>query len=309
VRAFLNSAALHLLLIAGAWFVGHTRTVEKAWNDPARAPIAVEFSSDRSKKHAKRPSTASANPKSGGRGGVALSDLALKQSHLGNLEAASGGGSGAAGKGNGPMDGYAAADAMGIHEEGLRFSYYEALWRRIDSHNSYPQQLVEDEAEGTVELQLRVDETGQILQSLDAPRGPQPLLNAWALAVSYAALSSPLPTIQRRQQVGIETLVLHFTYRLYGEGGVQQPLDTRHFKNLMWFRRDAKAESVVTKEYRKLVRLLPPIIPIPGGFFVDVIGLARFIQVQFSREPSTAERERRIRESFKGRLDRPNSRQ
>jgi len=62
--------------------------------------------------------------------------------------------------------------------------------------------------------------------------------------------------------------------------------ELRHFKNTLSFERIAFTEPTTIKEMRRFIaKYTPPIIPVPGGFFIDFVSLYRHLTEKDSDDP------------------------
>ena len=89
-------------------------------------------------------------------------------------------------------------------------------------------------------------------------------------------------------------VVTQFDFDLIGIGENPAPKKISQFKNILVFERRAYVEPI-TNEYieRFFTRYLPPIIPIPGGFYIDFIRAYQFFSSIGKPDPDQ-KREQRL---------------
>lgn len=180
----------------------------------------------------------------------------------------SGGVNGAPGS-PGSKDGYDVANEMGMERESVLYPFFDAVWARVNSATIYPEDFVQQRIEGKVTAQIVVDKRGVFTGEIRKINGDQPMLNAFVLATLIHALHEPLAT-QSWSQDERTLLVLQFEFHLFGPGGIPKKEEYAHLKNVLGFRRDAYVDPALNQAIEKiLTRYVPPIIPIPGGVYID----------------------------------------
>lgn len=178
---------------------------------------------------------------------------------------------GGVGGGEGQGDGYATANQMDMEKEGKLYPFFEAIWKRVDGKLSYPQDFIDQNLSGQVTVQLEIDRTGVFTKRPPSVQGPEPMLNAFVLMTLLHALAEPLP-IPKKHNLKEDRILLVFnmTFKLIQVGQAPEGPEYTHFKNLLAFRRDALAKPIFNDTINRIfTRYVPPIIPIPGGFFID----------------------------------------
>ncbi len=182
-------------------------------------------------------------------------------------------------------DGFAAAHQIAVNEEVKIYPFFKALWHKIDAVLVYPDNLAQQHIEGEVSLQLNINRQGLIKSPPKSVRSEDPFLETLALATVFLALKAPLAPNAWRQDSAEEVfpenfpVVFHFTFKTFGPGsrGDRSPPD--HFKNILRFRRDTFVDPVLNQVLVHFFsRTLPPILPIPGGVYVDFPRAVAFVQ-------------------------------
>jgi hypothetical protein len=188
------------------------------------------------------------------------------------------GAGGGGGGGAGPADGYDVANAMGLEEEGKLYPFFHAIWKKVDSATGYPDDFVRERIKGFVTAQVVVNRQGVFTGKIVEINSDQPFLETYVMAILFHALSEPLPpeTWSHRDEM---ILVLSFDFHVFSYGESPPPRMEEKIKNVLSFSRygydDPKLNHVVEKI---LTHYMPPIIPIPGGFFIDFFHAYQFVQ-------------------------------
>lgn len=198
-------------------------------------------------------------------------------------------------------DGYDVANRMGLEQEGKLYPFFDSLWHKVDSILTYPSDLAQQRLKGNVTVQLVVDRRGVFTGEIRAVNGAEPMLNAFVLTTLVHALRNPLPENSWMKLGGPQAsnrmlLVFQIDFDLFGPGGGPQPNEYAHLKNILGFRRDAYVDPALNQAIEKFfTRYVPPIIPIPGGFFIDFIRAYQFFKNMAAPTPDEDEmRTRRL---------------
>lgn len=283
-RYALQSLLLHAAFLAVGVYLLHEKILEPPKSKLA-GPISVALLHG-AFQASQAPSPPSASPKVASKSRLArklplqfgpsfslnpgaASPPSYPASHLGN-------GSGGGGQ-EGPRDGYEVSNAMGIVEESRLYPFFSALWKKIDASADYPPDFVRERLTGYVTAQLVVDRKGVFTGSINRVYSDQPLLETYILAVLFHALSEPLPRglWTDREQV---ILVSRFDFHTFSWGQVPPARRQKETKNVLEFERYGYVEPKVNQVIEKFVtHYMPPIIPLPGAFYIDFIRTYEFL--------------------------------
>jgi hypothetical protein len=281
-----KSLALHAALAAVAWVsLRAAHELAPALAAPVKPPISVTL---RGGSPSSGPSAAPSAHARGrgskrpdrGEQGLRLGldfDLGRKSAKRGKGK----GGTGEAeGRGRGSRDGYDTADAMTYADETRLYPFFRALWRRIDSSTGYPSDLVQERITGYVSVQLHVDRRGAFAGEIVSVRSDQPILEAYVLGILFHALREPLPSnLWAKGQPNGVILVTRFRFSTFSHGSNPSLELEPSLKNVLAFQRDRYVDPKLNQVVnRVLTRWMPPILPIPGGVFVDFFRLYQFVQ-------------------------------
>ncbi len=207
-----------------------------------------------------------------------------------------------AGDWSGANDGFEVASQMKVEQEATLYPFFNSLWRKVEAVTTYPSDLARQRIQGTAQIQLEVDHRGVFTGDIREVRGEEPMLNALSAAILVHALSEPLPeNLWMKDESGrlrnSMILVFRFDYRFFLPGESPRKIDIAHFKNVLAFRRDAyvepRANDVIDEIF---TRYVPPIIPVPGGFAIDLFRAVQYVKNMVENPPDEGElRARRLR--------------
>jgi hypothetical protein len=182
-----------------------------------------------------------------------------------------------------PVYGFAAK--MDLAKEGKFHPFARKLYERIDTYLGYPPDFVEENLEGFVTLHFLVNAEGKFLGKFLEVEGDQRILNIYAMAMVALALKEPLENVRAKEGKEVP-VALRVDFRLLLPDEYSTRSSVRHFKNTLSFERIAFTEPKSTKKMRRIIdKYLPPIIPVPGGFFVDLPLLYKRLTDKDSDDP------------------------
>lgn len=169
-------------------------------------------------------------------------------------------------------------NALGLEEFSAMTPFFEAIWKRIDSRLDYPEDFLKQNITGQVNIHVLVDARGVMLNRALEVTGSDPFLESYTLVLLLHALSKPLAQqywLKEKKNMAI-TLTFEFDthsvpYKVTEKGS--------HYKNALYFKRHRYAHPVIMKKFEKFYsRYMPPIIPVPGGFFIDFVQAYRWVE-------------------------------
>lgn len=265
-RALALSGLVHALLLLALFLY------KKSHSD-ARPPVAVFVDLPAAKEMEAAGAAGAAGGRAGQRVGRTLKPLprgwTWKSGVTGGAIGKSQTTGAAAGKGEAV---HKFAQGMGVEQEAKFFGRAEDLYRRIDSFLGYPDDFVEENISGSVTVHALVDEAGRFVKFLEA-EGDEAILRTYVMAMVAMALREPSTHLPAPTPIAVR---VDFRLLLPDEYGRRDLAP--HFKNTLQYERlgftDAKAIKVVRRAIEKYI---PPIIPLPGGVYVDFVLLYKRI--------------------------------
>lgn len=179
---------------------------------------------------------------------------------------------------------YSFGAKMNLAQEGKFHPFARKLYDRIDSYLGYPPDFVEENIEGSVTLHFLVDARGKFLGRFLEVEGDSRNLNIYAMAMIALALKEPLVNVMASESEIPIALRIDFRLLLPDEFATRSAVN--NFKNTLSFERIAFTEPKATKQMRRIVeKYMPPIIPVPGGFFIDFVLLHKRLTEKDSDDP------------------------
>ena len=186
-------------------------------------------------------------------------------------------------------------NAMGLEEYAPMIPYFQALWDKIDQNFGFPEDFVKQRLTGAVSLDLLLNEKGVFQGEFLALKGQDTILQTYVVALVLHLLKKPLPKRVWLKEKGVLPINLTFvfeTYQIHGDGNEDRG---SHLKNSLVFIRskyvDPKVNEVIKNFY---TRYFPPIIPIPGGVYIDFVMAYEMIR-GLNEETESVKRTRRLK--------------
>lgn len=182
-----------------------------------------------------------------------------------------------------------------LSQNALNTPFVKGLWQRINYRLIYPKDFIDQEIKGAVTATVVVDKRG-VLKDLVSVETPQIFLELFIASYVYQILQFPLPTrLWLNSEEDTIKLTLHFYFHITA-GDVIATQDLQFIQRSLIFERVAPYEGRINKAIRQAWdKYVPPVIPIPGGFYVDFVTLYKLV-MQLSGEPTEEElREKRLK--------------
>lgn len=190
------------------------------------------------------------------------------------------------------LDAFESARVMSLEEQSRLEPFVRALWHEIDQATAYPDVLVRNRAQGPVTVELVVDGRGVFTGDFRGAEAEDPVLKTYVLSVLAYALDEPLPAAARADRPFV-ALVAHFDFNIFTVGHTPAPREYDAVKNVLSFNREAWATPRLNDLIDDFFKKVPPIIPIPGGAYIDFVRAYEFAArigkpEKLSREASDA---------------------
>jgi hypothetical protein len=185
--------------------------------------------------------------------------------------------------------------------------YFEALYDRVNSQLVYPDDFARQRVTGRVRIEAELSKDGKLIRFLSSTADDR-LLQTYCFAVLMQILRRPLPTAAwlpyDRANVAFD-----FDFR------VRIPTETPHFyarevqKNRLGFGRENEIDPWLNEKFNEIItHYVPPIIPIPGGFYIDLISAYQFVNNLIEGTPTESEQRQarieKLHESLRSTLHR-----
>lgn len=156
--------------------------------------------------------------------------------------------------------------------------FYRALWAKLAAAAEYPDDFSKHYISGSVSVRMEVDHRGVMTQRKLAVESENPYLETLVLFTIIKTLKDPLPvkywTTESKVPV---TVTINFIQRL--------PDDTRENSqgSILGHHVEINKYDYIKPQWQKRAEdfaetYVPPIIPIPGGFYIDFIHAYKMIK-------------------------------
>lgn len=171
-------------------------------------------------------------------------------------------------------------------------TFLQRIKEKIDLGLDYPEDMAVQRITGEVRLDFYVDRKGRISGDFHAVKGAESLLNLYVMSSLLVLLKDPLPENLWAQEDHIAISVhVDFATFQFTETRIRNLASFQ--ANQLSFRRARYVEPLAVAKIEKFfTRYVPPIIPLPGGFYVDFIMLAKYIQNINTPDPDDQRKQR-----------------
>lgn len=170
---------------------------------------------------------------------------------------------------------------MDVQKTFATIPFYLALHTKIDSLLVYPDDFSRQRLTGRVRIEAELDRDGRLLKFKSAIDGEssfaQSVLQTYCLAFLVQALRSPLP--RHAWTDSSQVVAFEFDFHTHIPGQPQLDFPTVIHKNRLAFGRDNEIDPWLNERINEIfTHYLPPIVPLPGGVYVDFVLAYQFVQ-------------------------------
>lgn len=171
------------------------------------------------------------------------------------------------------------AQAMGLKEAAESIPAFKIIAQRIDRELKYPEDFQAAHLYGNFKVYFSVNEKGQIQNDVQVSEG-QNILIIYTLMALKQALKEELPEKLHLSSAVHISAEFNFGIKIDDTSVyLGEKPDNLHFKNYMSFHREGRARSRFNRWMHEVVwKKLPPILPFPGGVFVDFVALYDYLK-------------------------------
>lgn len=171
-------------------------------------------------------------------------------------------------------------------------TFLQRIKEKIDLGLDYPEDMAVQRISGEVRLDFYVDREGRLLGDFHSIKGAESLLNLYVMSSLLVILKDPLPENLWAQEDRI-AISVHVDFATYQFTETRMQNLSSFQANQLSFRRARYVQPLAVAKVEKIfTRYIPPIIPLPGGFYVDFIMLAKYIQNINTPDPDDQRKQR-----------------
>lgn len=199
---------------------------------------------------------------------------------------------------------YGYMEAMKLEEAAVSMTFYNAIWSKIDHLMYFPDEIAKMRIYGRTSIHLMVNHKGQMVGDILKIESDHRVLKTLATIIAMRGLKSELPKTLWREDQKTTPLILTFDFRTVTIDG---PVDDDHggaFKNGLLFRRTRFIDPALNEHLVYIyTNYIPPIIPFPGGFYIDFIRAYQMIDNYANERPDFYEQRHQQYELLKDQID------
>lgn len=176
---------------------------------------------------------------------------------------------------------------------GLKFTleslpYFQALHARINSQLVYPDDFSKQRITGRVRIEAELGRDGKLIRFISSQADDR-LLQTYCFAVLVQILSQPLP---ERIWLATDRTFVAFDFDFFArvKGNNPRTLYATVEKNRLSFSRENEVDPWLNERVTEiLTHYIPPIIPIPGGFYIDLVMAYEYVNNLVNDVPTERE--------------------
>jgi hypothetical protein len=169
------------------------------------------------------------------------------------------------------------ANAMDVVFTSETLSFFQALHRKVDGALVYPDDFARQRIKGLIRVDAEITRDGRLVRFL-SNKADDDVLNAYVLTLLLHVLEKPLP---ERSWLKSERAIVSFDFdfRIRIEGSPHFELRSGAEKNRLAFGREASVDPWLNEKLKEVfTHYVPPIIPIPGGFYIDLVLAYQYVK-------------------------------
>lgn len=183
---------------------------------------------------------------------------------------------------------------MGLEQSVRANPFMSEVAGRVFEHLSYPEDFVRSRIWGQVKARIELDRRGVFIGKFIDLEGGSDLLTAHVGATLISALNDPIHKKSWMTKETIYPVDLTFNFEIYSDDSARPKDQSFYFKNVIHAHRAAYAPPLLNQKIEEwMTHYVPPVVPLPGGVYIDFVRAYRLIKNL--AEPSESEsRERRL---------------
>ncbi len=169
--------------------------------------------------------------------------------------------------------------------------FFMTLHSRVNSVLVYPDDFSRQRITGRVRIEVELGRDGTLKRFLTSTTDDR-LLQTYCFALLLQTLARPLPS--RAHLTEGESIAVSFEFEFHARivGAPKRGFPTVIQKNHLAFGRENEVDPIVTERIQEIfTHYVPPIVPLPGGVYIDFVMAYQFIQNIMNDAPT--EREQR----------------
>lgn len=169
---------------------------------------------------------------------------------------------------------------MKLEEMSVLTSYFSEIWKKVNFATDYPENFIRQRIVGEVHVHLNLNEKGIFVGDFLSIESSEPLLETYVVSLLLYALKDPLrKSLWLKKKKNIPSVFSFYFNTMELKSNQKEIRRGFHIKNIFVFRRkEYMSPKILLDVARFLNKYIPPIIPLPGGFYIDFVRAYTFIR-------------------------------
>lgn len=189
--------------------------------------------------------------------------------------------------GHGWSDAVQFGNSMGPQQTFATLPFFMALHAKVDSALVYPDDFSRQRLTGNVRIEAELTPDGRLIRFVGSVAQDK-VLQTYCLAYLIQTLRNPLP--QKTWADGPQVVAFDFEFHTHIPGEPQRVFPAVVQKNRLAFGRDNQIEPWVNERLTEIfTHYIPPIIPLPGGVYIDFVLAYQYIENLVEGAPTQRE--------------------
>jgi len=189
--------------------------------------------------------------------------------------------------GHGWSDAVQFGNSMDLQKTFATLPFFMALHAKVDSALVYPDDFSRQRLTGKVRIEAELTPDGRLIRFVGSVAQDK-VLQTYCLAYLMQTLRNPLP--QRAWADGPQVVAFEFDFHTHIPGEPQRVFPAVVQKNRLAFGRDNQIEPWVNERLTEIfTHYIPPIIPLPGGVYIDFVLAYQYIENLIEGAPTERE--------------------
>ncbi len=179
-------------------------------------------------------------------------------------------------------------NSMGLQFTLETLGFFESLHARINSQLIYPDDFSKQRITGKVRIEAELGREGKLIRFTSTTADDR-LLQTYCFAILVQILSQPLP---ERAWLVTERIHVAFDFEFHTRvrNNIPSTLPMAIEKNRLSFGRESEIDPWLNERLNEIfTHYIPPIIPIPGGFYIDMIAAYAYVNNLMNDAPTERE--------------------
>lgn len=174
----------------------------------------------------------------------------------------------------------------GLFVEGVRLeegitgtTFWRSFAKKLNESLIYPEDLLKMRRDGRYQIDFFVNRKGQLIDNFVRVSGKDPYLSLYVQALLIQTLKDPIHERDWYQVDRKIPVTVQINFEINTATYPAVPSEVNFENNFFTLTRRAFLDPLwVEKMDRIMTRYVPPIIPVPGGVYVDIIRLVEYLK-------------------------------